>query len=319
MRLRLWAGVLLCLALAVPGVAQKKICIYDVSSSFVSNVQSLLGSGYIAVRMPATTWAAMSLSDFRTCAAIFVPDTDNVGSYGALTSSRNVWVQAVTGPVILSGVHMGGHGLNGGVGRVVKGFMDYLTTTPGRTGFLMGTDRTETNGPTGFTNIFQVEIHSDGACDDDIRIVTPVPSYLSRLTQPISSGGFGVTQTDLANQGCSAHNFFRSRPNGVWDVFAKDNNQTPVRDVIITRNSGGITQTSGDTSVFTNRAGGQIFTPTGTTTFTFQLTRTLGTTFLGMATLPGQGRVIQICRGPNGIVLVTMNGRSSRGNASCAP
>jgi hypothetical protein len=341
------------LALVLPAAfAQKKICVYNGDSGIVSSLSSLLGSGYMVVNYNATafrTLAAKKVGLKADCAAIYVPDTDDLvpsfsaSGYQALEDTKSDWVQGVDGPVVLSGTHLGGHGLGttgtrARPGIVVRGFVDFATSRPGQTGFIMGTDRTYTSSTNKFTTVFDIEIDSKGVCNDDIKILAPstdascsskpqdcLRSYMDRLTQSVAAGGFGVTETDLANQGCSSHNFFKpiraldpTAPFRVWDTFARDHDETPARDSVITRNSGATS--GGTTSVFTNSSGGQIFTPSGTITFTFNIKKIKSSGGATVGVLLGNlpsGKALMVCFKQGAVLVLKNYGKHKFGTSAC--
>lgn len=321
---RLVLFVLVAAAVVTPAHAQRRICVYD-ASYFANSLQATLGGGYNVVNIPAAQWGTKTLADFQACAAIYVPDTDNIQSgYSALNSNKTTWGVAVTGNVVISGVHLGGHGLSGGVGRVVQGLVGFVTQSAGNTGFVAGTDRgydRTTNGQNGynFASVFNVLGDTRHVCDDDIRIVSPLPAFLSNLTQPVTNGGFGVLQSDLANQGCSGHNFFPVRAAGVWTTFAQDYNQSPAEDIVLVRQAA---QSSGQLSnnlfLFNNPGGGQVITPTGTTSFTFNLNRINNGVGIAVSNNTPGLVVIQICgRTSNGVGIVLFGGRRGHGTLRC--
>ena len=168
--------------------------------------------GLTPVVVDETTWASMTAADFATYRAIIFGDPScqsGTTAIAAAEANRSVWGPVVNGNVIIIGsdpVYHSNLGVPGAVALIEKG-IGFAAAETGKTGAYMCLSCYYYNAAPGTAvplldplGPFTVVAQAVGQCPNAIHIIASSPALA------------GLTDADLSNWGCSAHEGFQSWP-----------------------------------------------------------------------------------------------------------
>lgn len=191
--------------------------------------------GFTAVQVSPAQWATMTQSDYASYRAIILGDRfcSSVADVAAAEANVNVWSPVVKGNILIDGTdpsfHLTFGANNAGALKLQSDAISYAANNAGQTGafinlscYYAGSSSTRVNVLNGFGDF---EVQGVSTCDGSEHIVNPQPST------PLAS----LTDGDLQNWFCSAHELFTSFPSDFKSFATVNDPVAGVKPYILTR------------------------------------------------------------------------------------